>query len=503
MGKQSLGIDISDGQVTAVVLEQQRNGLRLVACHGVSQAEDRQDLSGQLLSLCEQLQWQGGVCVCGLPLSRIGVRNLSLPFRDPGKIAQALPFELEEQLLSPVDTLVTDFTKAWDTQGGSMVIAFAAERRLIASLLEGLGGSFEPEVITPAVVPLCTQLVRLERNAKNILLLHTDLHSFTMAFILEGRPIFYRRLSYPEKMILHPPFHFENGQVTVTDSQAAEECIHLLCSLVRRSLDFFRVEHRIEGQAEQIVLTGPLAAMEPLGEQISRTLELPLILPDLLAQHRVVCPEQLKEEWQGPKYERALALALVGQGKKAAINFRTGPFAVKRRLFTSRRQMAYAGAAAAVLLFAGIGYLWSDYRQLHRRDQAIRQEMTAIYRKTFPEVTRIQDPYIEMQAKLKKAQGGDAPIPLFAGEQRALSLLADISARIPANVPIQVSRLAIDRESVLIKGTTETFNAVNSIKNALAASPRYKSVQIVSATADKDKKSGMIRFEIQLHPGGL
>ena len=54
-----------------------------------------------------------------------------------------------------------------------------------------------------------------------------------------------------------------------------------------------------------------------------------------------------------------------------------------------------------------------------------------------------------------------------------------------------------------IKGTTDTFNAVETMKSALAASPRFKSVQIVSATADKDKKNGGVRFELQLQLEGL
>ena len=85
----------------------------------------------------------------------------------------------------------------------------------------------------------------------------------------------------------------------------------------------------------------------------------------------------------------------------------------------------------------------------------------------------------------------------------AKCLLADVSSRIPATLALRVSRLSIDREAVLIKGTTDTFNSVETIKSLLSASPRYKSVQIVSATADKEKKTGAIRFEVQLQLEGI
>jgi general secretion pathway protein L len=129
--------------------------------------------------------------------------------------------------------------------------------------------------------------------------------------------------------------------------------------------------------------------------------------------------------------------------------------------------------------------------------------MVAIFKKTFPGVTKVQDPFVEMQARLKSAQGPASPGPLLYGNKRVLALLADISARIPATLSLRVSRLAIDRESVSLKGTTDTFNSVETIKSSLSASPQFKSVQIVSATADKEKKNGAIRFEVQLQLEGL
>jgi general secretion pathway protein L len=87
-------------------------------------------------------------------------------------------------------------------------------------------------------------------------------------------------------------------------------------------------------------------------------------------------------------------------------------------------------------------------------------------------------------------------LPLFSGEKRVLEILSDISARIPQEISLHVSRLVIDKESVQIKGTTDAYNNVDVIKNKLAASSRYVLVKIVSATADKKKKK--IRFEIRL-----
>ena len=158
-----------------------------------------------------------------------------------------------------------------------------------------------------------------------------------------------------------------------------------------------------------------------------------------------------------------------------------------------------------VVLTVGLtGLLWADYRRLESRDRALRAEMTEIYRQTFPSVTTVREPYAEMQAAMRGVQGPGTPVSSAGGGQRVLALLADISSRIPPSVALQVGRLAIDRETVLVKGTTDTFNAVQAIKNGLSGSALLREVKIVSATADKDKgeQGGQIRFELQLQLKG-
>jgi general secretion pathway protein L len=502
MGKKSLGIDISDGQITGVVLEQQGKSLSLLASLGLLLPEDG-DVGAYARQLCEQLNWEEGVCVCGLPLSMLSVRNLGLPFRESKKIAQALPFELEEQLLNPVDAMVVDYNLCETTDSNSLIVTFAAEKKIVSHLLDELQGVADPEIITPAIVPLAAQVVRQNHDKKNILLLHADLYSCTLVLIRGDTPLCYRRLSYSEQMLTHPPLLLENGQVMVADRKVIEQSFHLFCDSIKRSLDLFWLASHVKCQPDRVVLTGPLAAMDNLTEIVAAKLHLPAETMDILSVNRISCSDEIRAQWQRQRFDRGLSLALMGLGKKAEVNFRKDIFAKKRDFLSTRKQLISAVAAVVIVLGSVLGYLWNDYRVLLRRDQAIRAEMVTIFKQTFPNVTTVHEPYLEMQAALKTVQGPDSPAPLLASDKRILGLLADISARIPPRVVLQVSRLAVNRESVLLKGTTNTFNAVNIIKNELSASPLYKTVQIVSATADNSKKSGMIRFEMQLQLEGV
>jgi len=502
MGKKSLGIDISDGQVSGVALEQRGQALTVIACASLPLAEGA-DLAAQVRLLCESFHWRDDACVCGLPLSLLSVRNLSLPFGGVKQIAQALPFELEEQLVAPVDTQVVDFMVSATSENGSRIIAFTVEKILLHTLLEAIAGVVDPESITPAVAALAAQIGRQQRSEVMVLMVHADLHSMTMVLAQGERPLLYRRLPYPEEMILHPPFLLVDDRVVVADLASVEHCLRLICVSIERSLDYYRLEGEAQSRPERVVLTGPLAAMEAMAGILASALQLPVEPVDLLAVHGIECPETLAPQWQSQRFDRAVSLALQGLGKKGGINFRQGAFAKKRTFYSARKQVIAVAAAGAFFGLCFLAYLGHDYRGLQGRDQQVREEMVRVFKQTFPKITKVREPYSEMRAALKAVSGPEVSTPVLLSDQRVLGLLADISARIPETVAIRVSRLAIDRETVMIKGTTETFNSVDIIKHALSASPRYRTVMIVSATADKAKSNSLIRFEIQLQLEGI
>ena len=183
MTRHTLGIDIGDSQVSGVALARQGRSLQLTGCCRLELAADT-DPAGVAAAVCqvaEHVGWQQGVVVLGLPLSRLSVRNLTLPFKDARSITQTLPFELEEQLLVPVDSLVSDFTLVGPTaDGGSRVIAFSAEQDLLAGLLAGLQGRSDPEVITATVMALAACVTRDNPPGRQLLLFHLEPLAATM-----------------------------------------------------------------------------------------------------------------------------------------------------------------------------------------------------------------------------------------------------------------------------------------------------------------------------------
>jgi len=203
--------------------------------------------------------------------------------------------------------------------------------------------------------------------------------------------------------------------------------------------------------------------------------------------------------WQSSVYDRALSLALLGSSRRVPLNFRKDEFTAKGHLSASKKQVAVFALIAGMTFVVLCAYLFVANTTLEKERDRLSERMEYVFKKSFPEVTRIADPVAQMQARLREVETSKVSMPLFTSGKRVLSILADISARIPADVSLHVSRLLIDQHSVKIKGTTNAFNNVDTIKGLLARSPRFSEVNIVSATKAKDKD--VIRFEINLQLG--
>jgi Tfp pilus assembly protein PilN len=80
-----------------------------------------------------------------------------------------------------------------------------------------------------------------------------------------------------------------------------------------------------------------------------------------------------------------------------------------------------------------------------------------------------------------------------------VDLLRDISLRIPESVDVQMTRIVVDPDTLLIKGDTDNFNTVDTIKKGLEASTDINKVTISSANLDRSGKR--VQFEMKLELG--
>jgi general secretion pathway protein L len=492
---QILGIDINDNFLNGVVVSGKGKDRRIIGRASVP-LSGRDQLDPALSRLLEKLSFQGEECVFGLPLSMLSVRNLSLPFDEAKKIRQILPLELEEHLLVPVDEQIMVTVSTRSAEGMSRLFIAALEKKLLGDLLGILTGrDLAPKAVCPATLVMAEQYAARCTAVREFLFLYGDTASLSLAVCSRGEVVFMRRLAYPEQVITDRLFTLEQGRIVCADRKEAGRVMERICRDVRHSLKFLQASVGLEVFPEQVVVAGPMQTSDGFAEQVGREFDLETVSANLSGGIAVDGGAEEKA-WQPALHDRPLALALAGGGKALSCNFLRDEFAVTTGFFESKKQAVAGMLVAVLLLFGAFGYQFVSYSTLKQRHDDLSARMKAVFRRSFPEVTRIVDPLLQMRARLQTAETPTVSMPLFTGEKRVLAILADISSRIPEKISLHVSRLVIDQDSVRIKGTTDAFNNVNTIKKLLSASPRFFEVNIVSATKSRDKNS--IRFEIRI-----
>jgi hypothetical protein len=75
-----------------------------------------------------------------------------------------------------------------------------------------------------------------------------------------------------------------------------------------------------------------------------------------------------------------------------------------------------------------------------------------------------------------------------------VDVLRDMILRIPKTADVDVSSLIFDTERVRLKGETDSFNTVDTVKKGLEESAYFKDVAIGSAQLDRS--GNRVRFEL-------
>jgi len=506
MARLSFGIDISDDLLSGVAVAGNGKEAKAVSC-AFCRLDEENKLAEQLPLLLEELQWpQKGHCDIGLSLSELSLRNITLPFADNKKIEQILPFELDEQLLLPVDRqiIATNATTANKEGGETQLMTAALEKKTLSQYLslfheQGL----EPDRVSPADFVLAERLTGSDRETENFLLLSCELSAAAMTVIHQGAVVCMRHLAYPSEVFTEAIFSFDGREVHTDDSDAAALVVSRVCQAVEHSMNLFRYQFSLNLQPDYILLTGPMPLGQGFQEKIEAEIGLPVKISNLIQAGTGTLSANIAGQWKPEIFDRPLALALQAwSGKKtAAFNFRKNEFAPPHYLLRSKKQLVGAAVTVGVLFLLSLGYLFIDARQLEKKHDNLSARMVEVFKTSFPGIKPSGDPLLHMRSKLQGMDTVSVSMPIFREEKRVLFILYDISDRIPTSLDLHVTRLIVNQDSVELTGTTDAFKNVNTIKSLLAESDRYSDVNIVSATNGKEGEG--IRFEIKLQLIGV
>lgn len=480
MGGNILGLDIQHHAVSAVLLKSGFRGNRVEAFARSSSAgpDDLQNSIGNCLEAINQTaDISGSTCIASLPADQIFFRNIKVPFRENKKIRQILPYEIEPTLPFPADNFIIDFFESDINEATDLVVAAIEKSKLESYLNLILSFQVEPKALTAGGCPTAHCLSYLPGLPQNYLYLDIGQTTATLCSVTSGRIRYIRS------------FLLRSNDLSETTS---------LCTEIQRTFHAFSEILPDCKNPEIVFLTGSGLEKTPVEENIKQTLDIPVEIVDLARIAGFTTKNISEQKWLPHLMDNAFALTLIEIEGIDVLNFRKGPFAIRKHWETYRKEILRTGILSGIVLALIFMNIILDSYLTKQKVDNLDAHITEIFKTTFPEVKKIVDPLQQMQIKLKEAR--KQLIYPTDGEPRIrrIDILNDISRLITKDTNVDITRLVMGPETVSISGNTDTFNSVNIIKKRLERGDSFKKVTISSANIDKS--GSRVRFKLNIQP---
>jgi len=455
MANRFIGMDITPGAVRLAVLGQHRGIVTVIALEQRPYANP-----GELPGLLEAMV-PGGFqladrMIAALPAGQAYARTLHFPFRDRRKVLAAAPFELADQLPVTLEDCQVATLTPQVVAAGARTTAVAVANADIEAFLSPFDQGQTPLQILD-LMPYALAGGIGDAIGSGLLACITEREAI-LACLQEGRLVDYR----------HVPL---NGQTF--DHQAKGQ-------FLQESLLF---RNRVHSQGP-LLLTGSLAT----ADLVDRARE-----SGLAAE---LFPLTIVNKPIPPAFVPAVALALRA-GKKVddrCFNLRQGPYAYHGEAATLKRTLYGLGGLLGLSLLLLVVATVLDYREKDRQATLLLQQMTQQYREAFPGSVITVDIPLQMQSKLQELRNRAAALGIDS-QPRMLPILKALSA-VTARTPYEVEELSCDRSACTLSGSTDSFDAVNRIKEQLGAATLFGKIEV--AETRKGIDGSHIEFRLRL-----
>ena len=481
MSRKVLGIDIRKESVSAVLVTTSLRENRIDAHAHIPLSDAEEDdnrFKTALRAVCREIDPSGCDCVVSISADHFSYRILQIPFKDAKKVRMVLPFELEPTVPYPIDELVVDFIDLQSARQSdhSEIIAVALPRMDLNPYIETLAEfKIDPEMVTVGGLPAAMCLASQADPGEDRLILEIGNASSSLFIVSAGRLQLIRSFTTPAG----------------NDNRAG-----MLGAFVRRTLAAYDEISQTDFQPLDMVVTGSGLNGASLDHDVSKVLNIPVNRLNFAESQNILMDRENTKPWNPVLLDNALALTLMTIDGIKGLNFHKGRFAAKKLFVKHKKNWIKTGILAAAVLALLFFSTITETVTLNRKLERIDRQITAIFKETFPNVKRIVDPHREMQVNVQQAQKIAVNQSAAGPHHRSIDILNNISQSIPASIKVDVTRMVISPETVLISGTTDEFKSVDDIKSKLEQIGFFKKVTINSTNLDRSGKE--VRFQLKV-----
>jgi general secretion pathway protein L len=504
-----LGLDLGAHSLKAVELRQTLRSLDALQLRSLPRADAETPLPDLLRRFVELHRFNIDHVVTALPGARLSARRLVLPFRERRRLAQAVPFAVEEELPFDLEDVVID----WEVTGGnrsrSEVQVVIAPRTEVSSLLVQLDqAGCAPRTLEAEGLVLGNLSAVFDLSGRRLL---ADLgHSkTTLCLLMDGRAIAARTIPLGGSHVTEALAADRGLPLADAERAKCEEGIFgdglgALPPQTAKVLDRFAreilhtlgaVEEMVGGEPlDQLTLFGGTALLDRIDSYLSERTGIPAA--------RLGLPREGHGQGLvagGPPilFAPAIALALRGTAQaRTHMNFRQEEFAVRVDVGRALRELRGTGwlaaVAAALALLAVVTHGWLDSRQA----SAFEAQTRKLYTEAFPGVATPTSPLTAMREAVRSANDRADYLGVYRGNLSALDLLSEISNRVPDGLDVALEELSIDRQTVRMRVQAQSFQAADQLGAALQKFGPFANSRI--GAIETHKKTGAKRFSVTI-----
>lgn len=530
MRERILGIDVGSYSIKVAEIERSLRSFELVGFYEQPIPAATEGTGGETIALqrlFEEYNLGGESLYTALPGQKTAFRLIDLPFSNFKKIDTTIEFEMENYLPLPLDEVVVDYKiLASDKTHSRVMVSYARKGELIKFLNLFAGAELDPRFVGAESVEGANLLsLGVITPEGAFVLMEIGHEKMNLCFFVGGELQAARTIMVGGKDLtraiaasLKIPeteaerIKLEMGQVgeaaeaadpmTRQVTEAMQVPLGDLLVQIKQTLLAFQEDRGEVIQA--ILLTGGTSRLAGIDQYFSKNLRKNVGFLDPLD----IASNRLSDsQWCRSIAAPALALATRGVigARSSDLQFRRGEFAYRgevRDLKSLVREVAVqAGAITAVVLVT----FFVSFFGLHAKLSNQEQRLATVASGTLPELPK------------KSLTNPKNVISILSGrvsevteKQRRLSeevavsvlgILQEVSAPLPArdSLQIDVDDLTIAAGRIRMSGRTNSFEAVDQIKTALAKSAFFQNVateNVRKGTADQ------IKFDISLEIKG-
>ena len=467
--------------------------------------------------------WQHGLyatdrLVTAIPCHDLFIRTLSFPFKDSTKLAQVVPFEVENLIPMPLEDLAIGsliLPPGQTADGlpreskGSDVLVTAAPKDKVAEHLRFLAqADVEPSAINIDAMALfsVTQYLRGENPEvpRDLAIIDVGASKTTLCLIHEGRPVVLRTILWGGNQLthavaVHHACNFAEAE-RLKRGMAIDQVDMWMEPLLRElRVTIQAYEGAERGRLTHCWVSGGGSKLREIGGFVARQLGLYPVGPRQgfgansprafsIAFGLAIHPKIVKPRWRFKPSPLGLALDLKSI---------TGEAAAKSDVHAQDRRLA-AIAAFIIGLLAIVDF--SIHLMLQdSRVSRLKSALQTQYEQVFGSSASPGDEIDQARYRIELLEKTLAVIDGSQG--KALPSLSAFVKQLPPGTPVKIRELTMDSGMLLIEAETISFDAVEKIKQTFAASSSFREVSVADTRVGAAPNQVVFRMTLTVnHP---